>query len=430
MMDTYRSIYQAVKDQVKAGNRDVAMTHNWGFDYDLEDFVMIESWPGGTDFYSMSVTAKLYRAHAHGREIQINPHRANNYVDYVNAPLPTIAWETAVAVSHNVALMWADQAKLDGTIDPMAVRSGKEAFRVADQLIPKVRGTVPYAEVAILASEDNPRTTTVPRLKAAAADVSKVRLIQGTSDGNQEWEIALDTDLDRMRAFLADHPVIKLVVMDPVTSYIGEVDPNKPKEVRPFLNRLKKFAEEMGVSLLLIMHLSKNPDVSALHRVGGAATWIEVPRSVWFFDLKQQEEESDAPPSYVMVNGKLNIVADGRKKSLEYNFAGVDVEIKGVQQSMGTIRWGEESSITLEQQYGGGKHKPGPSPIRTAKVIEWLKTFLSDGGRLQEDIVEAGAAEGYSKRSLDRVKNELEIVSYREPAGRGKWWWRLPENHL
>jgi len=161
MVDTYRSIYQAIKNELKeATGHYVPTTHNWGFDYDLDDFVMVESNPSGSgfvsgmaDFYNMSVTAKLYRAHAHGREIQINPHRANNYVDYVNAPLPTIAWQTAVAVSHNVALMWADQAKLDGTIDDMAVRSGKEAFRVADQLIPKVRGTVPYAEVAILASE-------------------------------------------------------------------------------------------------------------------------------------------------------------------------------------------------------------------------------------------------------------------------------------
>ena len=176
---------------------------------------------------------------------------------------------------------------------------------------------VDACEVAILASEDNPRTTTVPRLRAAEARVDKVHLIQGTGDGKQEWEIDLKNDLDRMRDFLRNHPQVKLIVMDPVTSYIGDVDPNKPKEVRPFLNQLKKFAEEMNVSLLLIMHLSKNPDVSALHRVGGAATWIEVPRSVWFFDVKHQEEgSSNAQPLYVMVNGKLNIVADERKKSL------------------------------------------------------------------------------------------------------------------
>ena len=87
-----------------------------------------------------------------------------------------------------------------------------------------------------------------------------------------------------LKVLLQKNPAVKLIVVDPVTSYIGNVDPNKPKEVRPFLNKLKAFAKEMNVTVLLIMHLSKNPDVSALHRVGGAATWIEVPRSVWFFD--------------------------------------------------------------------------------------------------------------------------------------------------
>src|SRR5260370_30589439 len=112
--------------------------------------------------------------------------------------------------------------------------------------------------------------------------------------------------------------------MDRVTLYTGDGEPNKPKEVRHFLNKLKKFSEEMNVSLLLIMHLSKNPDVSALHRVGGAATWIEVPRSVWFFGEKQTDdeegEETTEPKTYIMVNGKLNIVADNRKKALEYAF--------------------------------------------------------------------------------------------------------------
>src|SRR5262249_34571163 len=147
---------------------------------------------------------------------------------------------------------------------------------------------------------------------------------------------------------------------------------------------------------------------------------------VWFFDVKQKEEENDAPPSYVMVNGKLNIVADERKKSLEYTFAGVDVQIKGILQSTGTIRWGDESSITLEQQYGGSR-KTGPSPVKTTKAIEWLKAFLSDSGRLQEDVVAAGGVEGFNERMLRKAKGELGIESYRETPGRGPWSWRLPE---
>lgn len=285
---------------------------------------------------------------------------------------------------------------------------------------------VDACEVVILAGEDNPKTTTVPRLHAAKADVAKVHLIKGTKSGSKEWAIALDKDLEVLRDFLNKHPQIKLIVMDPVSSYIGDVDPNKPKEVRPFLMLLKKFAEEMNVSLLLIMHLSKNPDVSALHRVGGAATWIEVPRSVWFFDVKQQEdEESTAPPSYVMVNGKLNIVADNRKMSLEYSFAGVDVEIQGVLQSMGTIRWGGESSVTLEQQYGGNrKGKPGPAPKKTEAAMQWLKIYLGEGPRKSDDVFADGDAAGHKRDTLYEAKTRLGVTAKK---GSGGFRWVLPE---
>jgi hypothetical protein len=153
MADTNNSIYKGIKDQLKASGHDVPTTHNSGLDWSLDDFVMIESNPDGADYYNMSRTAKMYRAHAHGRGVQINPHRANNYVDYVNLPVPTLTWETAVAVSHNAGLMWCDMANIDGTIDPMAVRTIREAYVVADRLIPKIEGTVPYAEVGILLSE-------------------------------------------------------------------------------------------------------------------------------------------------------------------------------------------------------------------------------------------------------------------------------------
>jgi len=288
---------------------------------------------------------------------------------------------------------------------------------------------VEACEVAILASEDNHRTTTVPRLRAAGADVSRVHLIQGTSDGNQEWEIALDVDLDRLKNFLREHAAIRLIVIDPVTSYIGEVDPNKPKEVRPFLNKLKKFAEEMNVGILLIMHLSKNLDVSALHRVGGAATWIEVPRSVWFFDEKKQDEDEDKniKPPYVMVNGKLNIVADERKKSLEYTFASVDVEIKGFQQSMGTIQWGGECDVTLEQQYSRVKEKPGPEPKRVEAAADWLREYLADGEKFAAEVFKAADLVGHAEKTLRKAQERLGIKPEREFANKGRWVWRLPD---
>jgi hypothetical protein len=114
---------------------------------------MFESSPNGAEFYAFGTNTKMFRAHAHGREVQMNPHRANKYIDYVNCPIPTLTWVSAVAVSHNAGQMWCDMANIDGRIDEMAVRSMKAAFRVVDHLVPRIQGTVPYAEIAVLFSE-------------------------------------------------------------------------------------------------------------------------------------------------------------------------------------------------------------------------------------------------------------------------------------
>jgi hypothetical protein len=153
VVETYRSTYKAIKDQLKASGHNVPVTHNDGLVCLDDAYVFHESNPRGFDFYETSAGAKLYRAYAHGRELQMDPHLNNNYLDYVNAPVPKLRWQTAVILSHNVAVMPGQQANVDGTLDAATVRNNKEALRVADRLIPKVRGTVPYAEVAILANE-------------------------------------------------------------------------------------------------------------------------------------------------------------------------------------------------------------------------------------------------------------------------------------
>jgi hypothetical protein len=154
-VETYRSAYQAIKDQLKASGREVPITHNgWNtYEYIPDDYVVRESNPRGSDFYETSVYAKLYRALAHGRELQMLPHLNNHVLDYVHTPVPELRWQTAIILSHNAAVMAGQQANVDGTVDATTVRNTKEALQVADRLIPKVRGTIPYAEVAILASE-------------------------------------------------------------------------------------------------------------------------------------------------------------------------------------------------------------------------------------------------------------------------------------
>ena len=48
------------------------------------------------------------------------------------------------------ALMWIDQPHMDGSFDPKALAAMRDAFRVVDELSPHVRGSAPYAEIALL----------------------------------------------------------------------------------------------------------------------------------------------------------------------------------------------------------------------------------------------------------------------------------------
>ena len=155
-IDTFRSVYKAIKDQLKASTeRDIPITHNQGLDYVDDTYVQFESNPSGRDFYETSVDTKVFRARARGRELQVLPHLNNDYVDYVDAPVQQVRWQVATITSHNASVMAGIMANVDGTVDAAALRLAKEAFKVVDRLIPKVRGTMSYAEVAVLSSERN-----------------------------------------------------------------------------------------------------------------------------------------------------------------------------------------------------------------------------------------------------------------------------------
>ncbi len=153
MRETYGSFYKEIKDELQTAGRTVSTTHNFGLDYTNDNYVISESNPLGFDFYQMSARAKFYRAQANGRELQMIPHRGNMYTDYIEAPVPQLIWQSVLATSHNAAVMWADQVNVDGTLDRVAVQSVRKAFHATEQIIPKVRGTIPYAEAAVLASE-------------------------------------------------------------------------------------------------------------------------------------------------------------------------------------------------------------------------------------------------------------------------------------
>jgi AAA domain-containing protein len=94
-------------------------------------------------------------------------------------------------------------------------------------------GHSPIGSVIILSAEDDAADTIVPRLMAADADCSKVHIVSAVrrDDEKGHRSFNLQFDLPELEKKIAEFGDVLLVIIDPITSYLGKVDSHKNAEL-------------------------------------------------------------------------------------------------------------------------------------------------------------------------------------------------------
>ena len=96
----------------------------------------------------------------------------------------------------------------------------------------------PLGDVIILASEDSVEDTWVPRLMAAGADLDRVHFVKMVIDERgKRRTFNLQSDLDALGETLNALQKPQLVIIDPITSYLGKVDAHRTPDVRAVMER-------------------------------------------------------------------------------------------------------------------------------------------------------------------------------------------------
>jgi hypothetical protein len=146
-------------------------------------------------------------------------------------------------------------------IEIAALHSGGGEF-------PCGEGRARRCEVVILTAEDGLRDTVVPRLMAAGADLTKIHILTGTRAPNSESEELFDLtrDIAALREVFTKHPNIKVLIVDPITAYLGPTKANENTAVRRVLAPLVQLIEEFGVLAVGNNHLNKQTG-KAIYRV-------------------------------------------------------------------------------------------------------------------------------------------------------------------
>src|SRR5260221_5467811 len=137
---------------------------------------------------------------------------------------------------------------------------------------PVDRTRAEQGSVLILSAEDNIKHTIRPRLDAANADVSRCHTLQAVKRISEhgiafEGGFNLAEDLAKLSVLMDEIGDVRLVVIDPVSAYLGATDSHKNAEVRGMLAPLTTLAGNHSASIVLVSHLTKSQSANALMRV-------------------------------------------------------------------------------------------------------------------------------------------------------------------
>jgi putative DNA primase/helicase len=295
----------------------------------------------------------------------------------------------------------------------------------------------PLGSVIILAAEDSIEHTIVPRLIAAGADLKRVHFVQAavTEDGKGRRMFDFQTDLAKLNALVKGINDAELVIIDPVTAYLGKkIDSYKNAEVRAVLAPLGELAQECNVAIASITHFTKGTgraSTKAIDRIIGSVAFIAAPR-IGFTVIADSED----PDRRLFLHVKNNISRppQGLAFRVEQHIVGSDEKGDFV---ASCIAWeGEPVQKTADEALRTDGNK---EQTAKADAVEFLTHVLANGPVKVTDIEKEAQAAcllgenqiiGQSK-PFRSARKALGIAPY-QPKGQkaGEWLWALPGDQM
>jgi len=290
------------------------------------------------------------------------------------------------------------------------------------------QGIAPCGEVIIVNSEDDFSTVIVPRLKAAGADLNKIKLVEGVqllkteTEDVQMFSLANPKHLKALGDHVNENTI--MVIIDPLSSFFGSTKLNfyKSTDVQGVLNPLKIFAKEKNIAVVIVTHLNKQENNNnALYRIAGSHAVSGASRLVHVVGVHPHN-----PNLHVMATRKTNLSDNPHSLAFTINKAIIDNEIE-----TSYVEWHPEISVDLsaDDLLAVPIKKQGKKGGKLEECIEWLKNELANGPRKAKEIEEKAEEMGFSGITLRRAKEELNVVS-KKVGYQGSYVWELPNNEL
>jgi putative DNA primase/helicase len=281
-------------------------------------------------------------------------------------------------------------------------------------------GHVQLGNVIIFNAEDGADDTIVPRLIAAGADLERIHIVSAVlqEDGKGRRTFNLQADLALLEQKIREIGNVALVIIDPISSYMGKTDSHKNSEVRGALEPAGEMAERMKVAILSITHFSKAGSGNtnkALHRFIGSIAFVGAPRAAFAVI-----EDADSEGRMLVLHAKNNMAP--KPQGLAYRLLQTIVCDNIV---ASYVHW-EDTPVTISADEALGAAESTERQGAREKAEEFLRERLAGGPVSQKEVKADAEGAGLAWATVRRAKDRLGIKPEKDGMD-GGWLWGLPK---
>jgi archaellum biogenesis ATPase FlaH len=251
-----------------------------------------------------------------------------------------------------------------------------------------------------------------PRFDSLGGDPERFFAITGTTyeNGTEDRGLFTFDDIDTLDEVIQEKE-IRLVVIDPLTSFFGEgKNANHSTDTRPIFDRLAKLAEKHNCAVVVIRHNNKATGGKAIYRGGGSIDMTGAVRSEMLAAADPQNPDQKA-----LAHIKANVGIMGRTQGYV---------IEPVGNGGAQFKWTGVLEITAEE-LNAVPEAPKKNAVEEAR--EWLVRILRDGPKEQKELEKLADKDGLGWGTVKRAKYQTAGIKSRKLSMSGKWLWTLSE---
>jgi hypothetical protein len=262
---------------------------------------------------------------------------------------------------------------------------------------------------ALIISEDPHQYVLVPRLIELGARMELTAFMK--------WKAMMqftlnDTELLNRAWLRAGSP--SLIMIDPPTNFMGNIDEHKNTEVRNVIMKLVGWMDALdpAPAIIFITHVNKAAKgVDAISRVIGSVAWMTTSRIGHVF-----APDPENPDRVLFLSSKNNL--GPRAKGLAFRIAKTE--------TFARVEWLGEVNVTADDAMSG----VGAARPRRIAAAEWLIELFRKQHEWPSDHFWAEAKQaGVSRNAIDEARARLDGPKCRRVVGANGdpfWTWWVP----